>query len=192
MMNEKAKKAFQSLLEGNENFVNGRTTAADNRGIKTLQALRTSQSPIACVLTCSDSRVIPEFIFDKGFGDLFVVRGAGAVVGPNILESVEYAVDQLDVSLVVVMSHENCGVMKTAVSKYPAEPEDFHVLIKSVYEIIDRDDKTYDEIAHDYTLVKKRKLLKRSSIIRHAYAEGKIDIVRAYLDFESGRVKILG
>lgn len=190
-MNENAKKALDILIEGNKNFMNG-TLTAHNRDVEALKALKCGQSPIACIVTCSDSRVIPELIFDKGFGDLFVVRGAGAVIGPNILESVEYAVEHLNVPLVVVMSHESCGVMKTAVSKYPEEPKDLQVLIKSVYEIIDRNDKTYDEIAHDYTLVKKRKLLKRSSILRNAYAEGRIEIVRAYLEFSTGKVVILG
>lgn len=189
-MNEKAQKALERLLKGNENFVNG-NAQAKNRNIDSLKSLKNAQSPFACVLTCSDSRVVPEFIFDTGFGDLFTVRGAGAVVGPNILESVEYAVADLKVSLVVVMSHENCGVMKTAVNSYPVEPTDFEVLIKSVYEIIDRNDKTYNEIAHDYTLVKKRKLLKRSNILRNAYAKGEIEIVRAYLNFETGKVLIL-
>lgn len=189
-MNENAQKSLDILMQGNKNFVNGISTA-NNRSVQTLKALKSSQSPIACIVTCSDSRVVPEFFFDKGIGDLFVVRGAGAVIGPNILESVEYAVECLNVPLVVVMSHENCGVMKTAVSQYPQEPKNFQVLIKSVYEIIDRNDKTYNEIAHDYTLVKKRKLLKRSSILRNAYAEGKIEIVRAYLNFGSGEVIIL-
>lgn len=189
-MNEKAQKALNELLKGNENFVNGISTAK-NRDIETLKSLKSSQSPIACVVTCSDSRVVPELFFDKGFGDLFVVRGAGAVIGPNILESVEYAVEVLKVTLVIVMSHENCGVMKTAVQQYPKEPTDFKVLIKSVYEIIDRNNKTYDEIAHDYTIVKKRKLLKRSELLRNAYAEGKVEIVRAYLSFETGKVKVL-
>lgn len=189
-MNTEAKNVLTKLLEGNKRFVQGKSKAK-NRDIKTLQSLKNAQSPKACVLTCSDSRVVPEFVFDTGFGELFTVRGAGAVVGPNILESVEYAVSGLNVPLIIVMSHENCGVMKSAVKQYPKEPESLPVLIKSVYEIIDRNDKTYNEIAHDYTLVKKRKLLKRSQILREAYACGKIEIIRAYLDFETGTVKIL-
>lgn len=189
-MNERAKKALGLLVQGNENFVKGNSNA-ESRCVEALNALKDDQFPIACIVTCSDSRVVPEFIFDTGFGDLFTVRGAGAVIGPNILESVEYAVKHLKVPLVIVMSHENCGVMKTAVSEYPTEPQDYKVLIKSVYEIIDRNDKTYDEIAEDYTLVKKRKLLKRSSILRNAYANNEIEIVRAYLNFSTGKVRIL-
>ena len=189
-MNEKAKKVLDILMQGNENFAAGKNSVK-NRDVNALKTLKDGQSPMACIVTCSDSRVIPEFVFDTGFGDLFTVRGAGAVIGPNILESVEYAVEHLKVPLIIVMSHECCGVMKTAVSEYPEEPENFKVLIKSVYEIIDRNDKTYDEIAEDYTLVKKRKLLKRSEILRKAYAAGTLEIVRAYLNFSTGRVHIL-
>lgn len=190
-MNERAQKSLELLLEGNKNFVNG-ISKAQNRNIESLRAAAGSQAPIACIVTCSDSRVIPEIFFDKGIGDLFVVRGAGAVIGPNILESVEYAVDQLNVPLIVVISHDDCGVMKAAKNAYPHEPENYKLLIKSVYEIIDNEIKSYNELALDYTLVKKRKLLKRSEILRLAYAEGKMDIVRAYFSFETGEIKILG
>lgn len=189
-MNEKAKQALDILMQGNRNFVNGVSTAS-NRTVDALKASKCSQSPIACIVTCSDSRVIPELIFDKGIGDLFVVRGAGAVIGPNILESVEYAVDHLKVPLVMVISHDDCGVMKAAKNAYPAEPENFQLLIKSVYEIMDHEIKDYNELAKDYTLVKRRKLLKRSPLLRQAYADGKMDIVRAYFKFDTGEIIIL-
>ena len=189
-MNEKAKQALQSLILGNKNFVNGISTAK-NRNIEALKSFQNGQNPMACVLTCSDSRVIPEIIFDKGIGDLFVVRGAGAVIGPNILESIEYAVAKLKIPLVVVMSHDDCGVMKIAKNSYPAEPEKFSLLIKSVYEIIDNETECYNELAKDYTLVKKRKLLKRSELLRKAYAAGELEIVRAYFKFETGEVLFL-
>lgn len=190
IMNEKAKRALDILIEGNKNFVNGKS-CANNRDVNALIANKNGQSPIACIVTCSDSRVVPELIFDKGIGDLFVVRGAGAVIGPNILESVEYAVDHLKVPLVVVMSHDDCGVMKAAKSSYPEEPSVFKLLIKSVYEIIDNKTKCYNELARDYTLVKKRKLLKRSEILRKAYAKGELEIVRAYFKFDTGEIVIL-
>ena len=189
-MNDKAKQALEILLEGNRNFVSGKTTA-QHRTIEDLKKLSQGQSPIACVVTCSDSRVIPELVFDKGFGDIFVVRCAGAVIGENILESVEYAVDHLKVPLVMVLSHDDCGVMKAAKSLYPEEPEHLELLIRSVYEIIDSETECYNEIAKNYTLTKKRKLLKRSKILRQAHFDGKFEIVRAYLKFDTGEVVIV-
>ncbi len=189
-MNGNAQKALDILLEGNKNFVNGRSTAI-HRTVDDLKSLQNGQSPIACVVTCSDSRVIPELIFDKGFGDIFVVRCAGAVIGENILESVEYAVEHLNVPLVVVLSHDDCGVMKAAKALYPKEPDHLELLIRSVYEIIDSETECYNELARDYTLVKKRKLLKRSKILRQAHHDGKFEIVRAYLKFDTGEVVII-
>lgn len=189
-MIEQAKKALDILLEGNTRFVNGESTVT-NRCVETLKSHKNGQSPIACIVTCSDSRVIPELIFDKGFGELFVVRCAGAVIGENILESVEYAVDHLHVPLVMVLSHDDCGVMKAAKAMYPKEPEHLQLLIRSVYEIIDSETECYNELARDYTLTKKRKLLKRSEILRQAYHDKKFEIVRGYLCFDSGEVKIL-
>lgn len=185
-----AQKALDSLLEGNQNFINGKNLAV-HRTVEDLKSMQTSQSPIACVVTCSDSRVIPELVFDKGFGDIFTVRCAGAVIGENILESVEYAVKYLNVPLVMVLSHDDCGVMKKAKSMYPKEPEHLELLIRSVYEIIDSETECYNELARDYTLTKKRKLLKRSQILRQLHHDGKFEIVRGYLNFDTGKVEII-
>ena len=90
-MKEKATKELTKLLQGNKNFVNG-TPTTKNMSLETLQKFAFHQEPYACVLTCSDSRVVPEIIFDCGIGELFVVRVAGMTTGPNIVESIEYAV----------------------------------------------------------------------------------------------------
>ena len=189
-MNERAQKALENQLEGNKNFINGENKAV-HRKVDDLKSLQNGQSPIACVVSCSDSRVIPELIFDKGFGDIFVVRCAGAVIGENILESVEYAVDHLKVPLVMVLSHDDCGVMKAAKALYPKEPDHLELLMRSVYEIIDSETECYNELAKNYTLTKKRKLLKRSKILRQAHHDGKFEIVRAYLKFDTGEVSIV-
>ena len=88
----------------------------------------------------------------------------------------------------MVLSHDDCGVMKAARALYPKEPDNLQLLIRSVYEIIDSETECYNEIARNYTLTKKRKLLKRSKILRQAYHDGKFEIVRAYLNFDTGRV----
>ena len=83
-----SKEILIKLLKGNEQFVNGKYEAK-NITIETLRQLATKQNPHACVLSCSDSRVVPELIFEAGIGELFVVRVAGITVGPNVLESIE-------------------------------------------------------------------------------------------------------
>ena len=87
MINQ-AKQELEKLLKGNENFVNGNPQAV-TKSLETLQKFEKYQAPLAVVLTCSDSRVVPEIIFDCGIGELFVVRVAGMTTGPNVVESLE-------------------------------------------------------------------------------------------------------
>ena len=72
------------------------------------------QKPYAVILTCSDSRVVPELIFDTGIGELFVIRIAGNVASPSSIASIEYAVTHVDVKLIVVLGHQNCGAVTAA------------------------------------------------------------------------------
>ncbi len=186
-MNKKAKSAFDKLTQGNKDFISGNLNLK-GRCAETLNKMRFEQNPFACIITCSDSRVVPEFIFNAGFGDLFVIRSAGAVIGPNILESVEYAIDVLKVPLVLILAHDDCGVIKYAQSIYPQEPEKFGVLAKSVYDAIDGNKKCFDKIAYHYTTVEKNKLLERSALLKGAHKNGDFEIVCAYLKFDTGEV----
>jgi carbonic anhydrase len=102
------------LREGNARFVEGRSTAELARGVARRAELSTSQNPFALILGCSDSRVPAEILFDQGLGDLFVVRTAGHVVDTGVLGSVEYAVEILGVSLIVVLGHDECGAVAAA------------------------------------------------------------------------------
>jgi carbonic anhydrase len=79
------------------------------------------QHPLALVVTCSDSRLSPELIFDQGLGDLFVIRTAGNVISDMELGSIEYAVEHLDVKTIVVMGHENCGAIEALMQEAKAE-----------------------------------------------------------------------
>ena len=85
---ERAEKELNKLLQGNKNFVNG-TPTASNMCLNTLKKFAFHQEPYAVVLSCSDSRVVPEIIFDCGIGELFVVRVAGITAGANVVESLE-------------------------------------------------------------------------------------------------------
>ncbi len=107
--------ARQLLIDGNERFTSGKPLSKDLSSTKREDLMRNGQHPFAVIVSCSDSRVPPELLFDQALGDLFVVRVAGNVVTPVELGSIEYAVEHLKTPLVVVLGHEECGAVTAAV-----------------------------------------------------------------------------
>ncbi|MGZ3787957.1 MAG: carbonic anhydrase [Bacteriovorax sp.] len=103
--------ALALLVKGNGDFASGNTTHPE-RGRETLFAQYLKQYPFAAILSCADSRVVPELVFDVGIGDLFTCRIAGTVLSDAVIGSLEFAVELLDVPLIVVMGHENCGAFR--------------------------------------------------------------------------------
>ena len=104
--------ALRRLREGNLRFANDTRSVASFVSQLNRSAHATAQKPYASILTCSDSRVPAEIIFDQGIGDLFVIRVAGNVVAPSLIGSVEFAAATFDTRLVVVMGHTSCGAVK--------------------------------------------------------------------------------
>lgn len=102
--------ALTQLLAGNRRFVAGEPVHP-NQDASRRAALAPGQRPFAVLFGCSDSRLAAEIIFDQGLGDLFVIRTAGHVIGPEVLGSIEYAVANLDVPLAVVLGHDSCGAI---------------------------------------------------------------------------------
>lgn len=107
------REAFELLLSGNRRFVAG-TPEHPNQDATRRSEIAPAQRPFAVLFGCSDSRLAAEIIFDRGLGDLFVVRTAGHVVGSEVLGSVEYGVEVLDCPLVVVLGHDACGAVAAA------------------------------------------------------------------------------
>src|SRR5262245_65841978 len=108
-----AAQALDILLLGNRRFVDG-TPQHPNQGAAHRASLAPAQHPFAVLFGCSDSRLAAEIIFDQGLGDLFVVRTAGHVTGPETLGSIEYGVGVLGAPLVVVLGHDSCGAVTAA------------------------------------------------------------------------------
>jgi carbonic anhydrase len=105
------------LLEGNKRFMNGEL-AHPRRKPEDFLPLAEGQAPLTAIVCCADSRVAPELIFDQGVGDLFVIRVAGNVItgaGASVKGSIEYAVAELDVRLILVLGHSQCGAVKAAI-----------------------------------------------------------------------------
>ncbi len=111
-----SEQAWQRLKAGNNRFVEALLERQD-LGASRRQELSKGQKPFAVVLTCADSRLTPEFIFNQGLGNLFVVRVAGNIADPFVLGSIEYAVEHLHVPLVVVLGHEKCGAVEAGLGK---------------------------------------------------------------------------
>lgn len=107
--------AWKTLKEGNERFVAGEPQHP-HQSVEHRASLESGQQPIAAVLGCSDSRAAAEILFDRGLGDLFVIRTAGQVLDAAVLGSLEFAVAVLDVPLLVVMGHRRCGAIKAALA----------------------------------------------------------------------------
>ncbi len=106
--------ALERLREGNRRFVAGDTTKSSTINPESRAELVGGQHPFAVILACSDSRVPVQLIFDEGPGDLFIIRVAGNVATPTQIGSIEYAVTQLGVQLVVVLGHSGCGAVAAA------------------------------------------------------------------------------
>lgn len=180
---------LEKLLNGNRNFVNG-TPTAENKCLRTLQKFKDFQTPHAIILSCSDSRVVPEIIFDVGIGELFVIRTAGATIGENVIESIEFAFDELQIPLLVVLGHDNCGVV-TYAAKNPDGSEHFHDITSQVHEVLDCETLCYNELAKKHTLNVTKIIKRDSAILKKAIEDGKLQVVSAHFHFDTGEVTIL-
>lgn len=109
--NISANKALEKLITGNNVYVASNAFVGDVSQDRRIETCKFGQKPYAIVITCSDSRVIPEVIFSAGIGDLFVIRVAGNVIGDNQLGSIEYAAEHLGCKLAVVLGHTDCGAV---------------------------------------------------------------------------------
>lgn len=113
--NVSATEAIQKLKEGNARYLDASSNPGDISKLIRKKTCEEGQSPYAIVVTCSDSRVIPESIFSAGIGELFVIRVAGNVIDNHQLGSIEYAADHLGTNLVVVLGHTHCGAVGAAI-----------------------------------------------------------------------------
>lgn len=114
VVTDKNETPIEKLISGNKRFIDEKTIHP-HQNKKTVLANQDAQHPFAVVLTCSDSRVSPEILFDQGIGDLFVIRNAGNLISDIDMGSIEYAVEHLDTKLIVVLGHTECGAIKAYV-----------------------------------------------------------------------------
>ena len=114
-----AEEAKERLITGNHKYVESQELRNDVSPENLLRFCQNGQQPYAIIITCSDSRVVPELIFSAGIGDLFVIRVAGNVIDSHQLGSIEYAAEHLGTGLIVVLGHDHCGAVDAAMNHEP-------------------------------------------------------------------------
>ncbi|HVK09395.1 MAG TPA: carbonic anhydrase [Gemmataceae bacterium] len=193
-----ADEALSRLIEGNQRFVRGEARREPFR-TETLAALSTAQRPYATVLGCSDSRVPPEWVFDAGLGELFVIRVAGNVLSPDVAGSLQYAGSYLQTPLFVVLGHEGCGAIGAALAaKHGGEQfrSRLQLLLQSVIPGLPDSDaglppeERLSRAVESNVRWTVRQVLE-SAEGRARVAEGWMKIVGAIYDLETGRVRFL-
>jgi carbonic anhydrase len=187
--------AMQRLMAGNQRFQNDKTghplLHSERR-----EELIGGQSPFAVILSCSDSRVPPELIFDQGLGGLFVVRIAGNTVTRAGLESIDYAVSHLGTNLITVLGHDKCGAVKGALDQCSSKPDSgLAEIFANICPAVDlARKKSADDLesrAIDLNVTEQVKILKQSPLFKKRVADGSLKIVGARYNLQSGKVELL-
>ena len=193
-----AEEALARLKAGNARFVDG-TARFPTVQKEILAELAKGQQPYATILGCSDSRVPPELVFDAGFGELFVIRVAGNVLGSAILGTLQYAGSQLHTQLFVVMGHEGCGAVKAALAaKFDGarQASRIEVLLERVVPALDGLDATQpaEMLLHEAVEANVRNTVRELLATPEAQvrlATSGMKLIGAVYELESGRVRFL-
>lgn len=196
-----ADEALTALLDGNARWASGAPRRPGQELDRRECVYRNGQTPFAAILSCSDSRVPTEILFDQGLGDLFVVRIAGNSADTMGAESLQYAADVLGAPLIVVLGHQSCGAVTAAAGTYPKAAPSF---VQAIYDVIPsaresieasggNPDDTVALVARaiDDHVVRQVETLRNSEMFRDKVRSGKLRIVGGRYNLESGSVTML-
>lgn len=182
--------ALKELMDGNARYISGQTTA-HKYDVETLKRdLADKQEPYAAVLTCADSRVPVEIIFDQTLGHLFVTRVAGNMLTPEIIASLEYGVAVLGTKVVLVLGHSGCGAVKAAIanSSVPGQISALYPHLRPAVDEAGTDVKAVTEANARF----QAKLLRQSStVVAEKVKAGEVQVVAGYYDIATGKVTLL-
>ncbi len=184
--------ALQKLIEGNQRFVDHHPQYPDQSELR-LHEVAQAQHPFATILSCADSRVPAEIVFDQGIGDIFDVRIAGNIATHEAIGSIEYAVVLLGSPLLMVMGHERCGAVTAAVQN-ESLPGDISTFVKAIKPALKKvknqpGDAVENAVAANVQYQIER--LKRSKLLTEQVESGKLKIVGGRYDLDTGRVTII-
>lgn len=190
--------AFSTLQDGNMRFYEGKSNHP-RQDPTVRHGLASGQKPHTIILSCSDSRLPPEAIFDQGLGDLFVVRLAGNILNAEAIASIEYAVSHLGPKLLLVMGHESCGAVGAAIQSKPGQSngsESLDVLVKHIRSHLSASsiqsvetDKSLRQPVKENVSATMEELLTKSQIVRNAVAHDGLVLGQAIYSLRTGKVE---
>jgi len=183
--------ALQELKQGNKRFLDGKQINTNYKA--QIEKTKLDQKPHSLILSCLDSRVPPEIIFDQGIGNVFVARVAGNVEDPNILGSMEFATIIKGTKLIVVLGHSKCGAVSGAIDN--AELGNLTQLVNQIKPAIigDESNKTQmlEESAKNNVRITIENILEESPLIAELVKDEKVKIIGAYYNIDNGKVEFL-
>lgn len=185
--------AVSLLKAGNQRYMTGKLKAKNYKAERAEQSK--GQNPYAIILTCSDSRVAPEILFDESLGKIFIIRVAGNITDPVVLGSIEYAAEHLHVPLLVVLGHTKCGAVKATLDGGHA-PENISSLVKKIAPAVKKareKTKNTDELltkaVEENVYLQVENAAKDSDILKELMHENKFKIMGAVYDIDNGKVE---
>ena len=183
----------QKLIEGNKRFRLS-SQIHPNQNAERRKELTQGQKPFAVIIGCSDSRVSPEVIFDQGLGDLFVIRVAGNIIDAVALGSIEYAAEHLGTQLIMVLGHSKCGAVTATVQGGHA-PGHILNIVDAIKPSVEKakghpGDLTDNTIRENVRRVTEQ-IRNSTPILSEMYKNGKVDVVSAYYNIDTGEVSLL-
>jgi carbonic anhydrase len=187
-----ANQIWASLMTGNARFVAGKPQSIDVVALR--RKLASGQAPNVIILSCSDSRVSPEVIFDHSLGDLFVVRTAGNIADPVALGSMEYAVDHLHSSLLVVLGHQKCGAVNAACSGDKMPSANLQAIVDKIAPAVTqakshaKADELVEAAIKENVHQSAKDVIANSAILSEAVHSGKLQVVEAEYELDTGKV----
>jgi carbonic anhydrase len=193
--------AWKRLVAGNDRFIKGEPQHP-RQDVERRSEIAGAQYPEIALFGCADSRLSAEIIFDKGLGDLFVVRNAGQVISSSVIGSLEYAVEILGVALIVVLSHDQCGAVQAAIDQIDPEatplPPHIKGITNQIAPAVERvrlsqgldsvEGLDVSEVGREHLRDSVSSLLAASELIGLAIAEGRLAVVGANYTLAEGRV----
>lgn len=181
--------ALARLMQGNDRYVHDKLEHPDRTSDRR-EAVQNSQKPFAIILGCSDSRVSPEIIFDQGIGDLFVVRVAGNIVSPVVLDSIEYSAKYLGSSLIVVLGHEKCGAVDAVMQ---GKTQDIEAIAKEILPAIESCKSQQNPLTNciKANVLSVVQQIEKYPSLSKLIAQRQVNVIGAYYSLTTGKVELL-